>query len=183
MNKQEAINQIKLLKARETFMSETIWVKQDDVIGIVHKIHEPQKVVVPKFVAEWYERNKDDINTALYRAIIGTYRKVNGENDDSPDTFEEWIVYEDNSILILVQMHLFGYEVEQEKLYTVEIPNPNDNEITVLERTANGVVLAQFGRHEDNWKKERVYCLTESEIKQDFEWAWDAGFYEPVEVE
>ena len=29
MNKQEAINQVKLLKARETFMSETIWVKQD----------------------------------------------------------------------------------------------------------------------------------------------------------
>ncbi|MFI3107892.1 DUF1642 domain-containing protein [Streptococcus suis] len=54
-----------------------------------------------------------------HRAIIGTYRKVNGENDDSPDTFEEWIVYEDNSILILVQMHLFGYEVERERLYVV----------------------------------------------------------------
>ena len=57
MNKQEAINQVKLLKARETFMSETIWVKQDDAIDIISQIHEPQKPVVPKFVAEWLKEN------------------------------------------------------------------------------------------------------------------------------
>ena len=51
MNKQEAINQVKLLKARETFMSETIWIKQDDAIDIISQIHEPQKPVAPKFVA------------------------------------------------------------------------------------------------------------------------------------
>ncbi|WP_174852746.1 hypothetical protein [Streptococcus suis] len=50
MNKQEAIKRIKLLKARETFMSETIWVKQDDVIGIIHQIDQPQKVAVPKVI-------------------------------------------------------------------------------------------------------------------------------------
>ena len=60
MNKQEAINQVKLLKARETFMSETIWVKQDDAIDIIYQIHEPQKPVVPKFVAEWIEYCKSN---------------------------------------------------------------------------------------------------------------------------
>ena len=58
MNKQEAINQVKLLKARETFMSETIWVKQDDAIDIISQINEPQKPVVPKFVAEWLKENR-----------------------------------------------------------------------------------------------------------------------------
>ncbi|WP_449456029.1 DUF1642 domain-containing protein [Streptococcus suis] len=111
MNKQEAIKRVEELYGYGS--------RAKTVTDIISQIHEPQRVVVPKFVAEWYERNKDDINTALYRAIIGTYRKVNGENDDSPDTFEEWIVYEDNSILILVQMHLFGYEVERERLYVV----------------------------------------------------------------
>ncbi|HEM2742843.1 TPA: DUF1642 domain-containing protein [Streptococcus suis] len=111
MNKQEAIKRVEELYGYGS--------RAKTVTDIISQIHEPLKVVVPKFVAEWYERNKDDINTALYSAIIGTYRKVNGENNDSPDTFEEWIVYEDNSILILVQMHLFGYEVEKEQLYTV----------------------------------------------------------------
>ncbi|WP_105208045.1 DUF1642 domain-containing protein [Streptococcus suis] len=138
------------------------------------KPHEPQKVVVSKVVAGWYERNKDDINTAIYSAITGTYRKVNGENDDLLDTFEGWLVYEDNSILILVQMYLFGYEIEQEKLYTVEIPNPaldNLEFVIVLKRIRGRVCLVNtydyMGRELSD-----EYKLTEAEIKQDFEWAW-----------
>ncbi|MGQ7334215.1 DUF1642 domain-containing protein, partial [Streptococcus suis] len=70
---------------------------------------------------------------------------------------------------------LFGFEIEQEKLYTVEIPNPvltdNSDSVTVLMKIDSGVVLTDvvnyIGRNQ-----EPVYQLTESEIKQDFEWAW-----------
>ena len=68
---------------------------------------------------------------------------------------------------------LDGYEVEKEKLYTVEIPNPNiiGNEVYVLMK--NGfkqvVMVKKFGV---DWKKERGFQLTEAEIKKDFEWAW-----------
>lgn len=174
MNKQEAIEKI---KEHGTFYSTVFggtvkMVPIGPIIDIISQIHEPQKVVVPKFVAEWIERvRKESLHLFdAYQSLI----------DD--DRVKEWFINTTNFDLF-ARAWLDDFEVEQEKLYTVEIPNPNDNEITVLERTANGVVLAQFGRHEDNWKKERVYCLTESEIKQDFEWAWDAGFYEPVEVE
>ena len=38
MNKQEAIEKIKNLNARETFMSEIIWVKRDDVLDIIKQL-------------------------------------------------------------------------------------------------------------------------------------------------
>ena len=62
---------------------------------------------------------------------------------------------------------LDGYEIEQEKLYTVEIPNPNKigNDVNVL--MMNGfkqiVIKKEFG---DGWKKEKGFQLTESEIKR-----------------
>ena len=67
----------------------------------------------------------------------------------------------------------YEVEVEQEKLYTVEIPNPNviGNEHTVLMK--NGfkqvVMLRVYG---DNWKIDKGYHLTEFEIKKDFDFLW-----------
>ncbi|MCH1645063.1 DUF1642 domain-containing protein [Streptococcus suis] len=172
MNKQEAIEEVTEL------FGDSIQAKA--FRNIIRKLHEPQKVVVQKFVAEWYERNKDDLNTAIYSTITGTYRKVNGENDDLLDTFEGWLVYEDNSILILVQMHLFGYEVEQEQMYTVEIPNPHSDSLTVLEKFDDGTVfISQMDVFSIDWRNHTEHQLTESEIKQDFEWAWQ--FAVPVE--
>lgn len=127
MNKQEAIetiNNIDTLNINDMIAGQNIdMVIKNQVIDLISQIDQPQKVVVPKGVAEWYERNKDDLNTAICSAITEIYRKINSDNDDWLDTFEGWLAYEDNSISILVQMQLFGYEVEQEKLYTVELFN------------------------------------------------------------
>ena len=60
--------------------------------------------------------------------------------------------------------------VEQEKLYTVEIPNPNLNAHTVLQKTEKGIVLISVTNA--RWRGWESSKLTESEIKQDFEWAW-----------
>ncbi|MBY5033879.1 DUF1642 domain-containing protein [Streptococcus gallolyticus] len=65
-------------------------------------------------------------------------------------------------------------------MYTVEIPNPNKigNEVNVL--MMNGfrqvVIKKDYG---NDWKKQKGFQLTESEIKEDFEWAWQ--FREEVE--
>ena len=57
---------------------------------------------------------------------------------------------------------LYGYEVETEKLYTVEIPNPNGL-VICLERLEGGkIALSTLGGSK----------LTESEIKQDFDFLW-----------
>jgi hypothetical protein len=66
---------------------------------------------------------------------------------------------------------LYGYEVEKEKLYTVEIPDPNSMwKYRHLIRFSSGISIA--GSNNDSWKEYNKNQLTESEIKQDFEWAW-----------
>ena len=62
-------------------------------------------------------------------------------------------------------------EVEKEKLYTVEIPNPHsyiDNH-SRLARNYKGKVVLEV---QDWLNASESYKLTESEIKKDFEWAW-----------
>ena len=55
MNKQEAIESIKKISDD---LLEVKFVSLENVIDIVSQIHEPQKVVVPKFVGEWIETHK-----------------------------------------------------------------------------------------------------------------------------
>ena len=179
MNKQEAIERIKnieTLNINDIIAGQsTDMVIKNQVLDIISQIDEPQKVIIPKFVAEWYEKNNDDLNTAICGAIIGAYRKVNGENDDFLDTFEEWVVYEDNSILILVQMKLFGYEIEQEKLYTVEIPNNGGT--LVLASIRYAIQLVDSNKHfPGKFTKESIE-------EAGFGWVFDCDGVKVVEVE
>jgi hypothetical protein len=57
------------------------------------------------------------------------------------------------------------YTVEKEKLYTVEIPNPNTHAHTVLQKTEKGIILISVTNA--RWRGWWSSKLTESEIKQD----------------
>ncbi|MFD3171969.1 DUF1642 domain-containing protein, partial [Streptococcus agalactiae] len=87
--------------------------------------------------------------------------------------FEYWLTGTENPIQTLINMHQFGYTVKKERLYTVEIPNPNriGNEANVLMMNSfkQVVIVKKFG---EDWKKEKGYQLTEEEIRKDFDWAW-----------
>ena len=50
MDKKEAIEE---LKKRRVGFGDVASVRFDLAVTIIEQIHEPQKVVVPKFVAEW----------------------------------------------------------------------------------------------------------------------------------
>lgn len=125
-----------------------------------------QKPVVPKFVAEWYEENKDDSEDFIFDLVekmsIGWFL----------GNFDDWSRDAKNKpIQTLINMHQFGYTVEKEKLYTVEIPNPNSGMSYIfLTKRVSGVSIDMI----DNvrWKADKRNQLTESEIKQDFEWAF-----------
>ncbi|MCL4882638.1 DUF1642 domain-containing protein [Streptococcus suis] len=172
MNKQEAIERI---ESRAFNIEDT-----DLVVGlsftknIINQINEQQKVVIPKFVAEYIERCKQS----------GWHlQKVLSRLDDD-EKVGDW-AYDENDDLIsekvdmVAHAWLFGYEVEQEQLYTVEIPNPNTNAHTILQRAAEGIVIMTTSNA--RWRGWPNSKLTESEIKQDFEWAWDAGFAKEME--
>ena len=134
------------------------------------KVKEPQKVVVPKFVADKIEYCKKTGEYGLYNAMNYCYRfkESSGWLECNQETFAlAW---------------LDGYEIEQEKLYTVEIPNPNLNAHTILQKTENGIVLIEvsYARWKGwEWRGWENSKLTEAEIKKDFEWAFQ--FAKPVE--
>ena len=118
MNKKEVIEKIKNLNARETFMSEIIWVKRDDVLDIINQLDEPEKPVVPQFVADWYEAHTGaDFEYSLYRLFIDFHEGNLDDND-----LQAWFTDNSNKpIQTIVNMHQFDYEIKKEKLYTARV--------------------------------------------------------------
>lgn len=73
------------------------------------------------------------------------------------------------------------YNDKGEKLYTVEIPNPNSKYTSIVLQRLNAVELHLKEYTNVDWKLFKMNQLTEAEIKKDFEWAWQWAV--PVEVE
>ena len=132
------------------------------------KVTEPQKPVVPKFVAEWIdELKKSHSNLAWVWKVYPNEPKVKNWLESNTEKF--------------MRAWLDGYEVEKEKLYTVEIPDPyGAYKIRYLFRNRVGNILIGGSDNMDVLLNKKTH-LTESEIKKDFEWAWDAGFAKEVE--
>ncbi|HFU3947138.1 TPA: DUF1642 domain-containing protein [Streptococcus suis] len=108
MNKQEAIKRVEELYGYGSIAK--------TVTDIISQIHEPQKVAVPKVVATWIEYCKQS-NLDLDYSMRCT-RVNNAETG-----VEEWI-YENQETF--ARAWLFGYEVEQEKLYEVTVPGTSN---------------------------------------------------------
>ena len=85
----------------------------------LEQLDEPQPVKVPQFVADWYEENKDDFETSLFQCVYELFKK---RNDEELNEFEKWVIDENTKpFQTLVNMHQFGYEVEEEKKFFVKI--------------------------------------------------------------
>lgn len=133
MNKQEAIERIKNLYSfiMEDGPFEVDLINKNQVLDIVSQIDEPQKVVVPKFVAEWIEDHKGDYSKwdeearadFVFRAINDLFRFGDGFspwNFTIDEKISEWTTKNSYEFIAAI---LLDYTVEQEKLYTVEIAN------------------------------------------------------------
>ena len=78
-----------------------------------------EKPVVLQYVADWYEKNKDEFEISLFQCIG---ELVDTHPDDWSGEFESWLMSDDSDALtVLVNMHQFGYEVEEETRYTVKV--------------------------------------------------------------
>ncbi len=122
MNKQEAIEKIEKEKSNLNAWEDLTRNRAlDDALVIVRRLDEPEKPVIPQFVADWYEGHKNDFEYSLYRLCINfNERKLH-------EDLHEWFNNDKNKpIEVLVLMHKFGYEVEKEKLYTVFQPATNE---------------------------------------------------------
>lgn len=168
MNKQEAIKELHCKKNQaENTYAPNKWSEGhkngvceglQDSIKVVEQLDKPEKPVVPQFVADMIVKRKR-AGQSVIKAI---------ENLRFYEDACKWVR---NNGETFVKAWIFGYEVEKEKLYTVEIPNPNAEERPILFKKRDGRVQIIFPSI-PCWRVVKNAQLTEAEIKQDFEWAW-----------
>ncbi|WP_438830833.1 DUF1642 domain-containing protein [Streptococcus pluranimalium] len=197
MNKQEAIKTIKhidTLTINDRIVGQQVdMVIKNQVLDIINQIDEQQKPKVPQVAVEFYERYKDD-NLDLGEWFSDFYSNEAMEDFPRMEELAEWLHGNDNetnrqrefALATLVTLGIDAVEVEKEKLYTVEIPNPNTDAVTCLardEETGKIVIdcLWEMDEVKNGWKLDNDCHLTESEIKEDFEWAWQEKFAKEVE--
>ena len=170
MNKQELIERIKKL--------DEPYLKAEFVLELVKQLDEPKPVKVPPFVAVWYEENKDDFETSLFQCIYELFEK---RDDSELNEFEYWVIDGNTKpFQTLVNMHQFGYEVEEEKRYLVNMKGIDTN-FNFLNRH----------RNEKYWifssKDKNTLYQTHHTRKQledaDFGWVFDRPGVEVEEVE
>jgi hypothetical protein len=160
MNKQEVIEKIEACKSPFISEDDTIFnYGLDKALSIIKQLAEPKKPVVPQFVAEYIEYCKHE----KFYALHGAYANMD-------DRLQCWRFKGNNSELF-AKAWLYGYEVDKEKRYTVEIPNPHGLGHTVLVKDMYRNTFITHTMNSD-WRKSKVNQLTEAEIKKDFEWAW-----------
>lgn len=72
---------------------------------------EPEKVVVPRFVAEWYEQNKEDLDYAIFDVNVTMNEKY--KQDRPLSDIEFWFDHRPNAPIKTVINMINGYEVEE----------------------------------------------------------------------
>lgn len=177
MNKQELIKKIKLSSISDPKYLRNI-IMVPDVLDLVKQLDEPQKPVVPRFVADWIElcKEKADLISCLsgsYEYGVNQYKRITED--------EDWLFEADHQELV-ARAWLYGYEVEKEPLYYVYFPeiiaSPEmffpDIEGAYLMKSDDGIELADNNDFED-------MKFTEREIKAIDERYW--AFAVPVEEE
>ena len=186
MNKQELIDYCNDLKeSKGRFIN---YIDVDRIIDTIKQLNEREKVKVPQFVADWYEENKDDFETSLFQCV---YELLKKRNDNELNEFEKWVIDENTEpFKTLVNMHQFGYIVEEEKKYKITLLNRNDGDLYLVNQNANladkyghfSPVVLLFTKSTNFSKK--CYKLTKKDVVANgFGWVFDCPGVEVQEVE
>lgn len=114
----------------------------------IKKLDEQPKVTVPQFVADWINQCKE--KATLADCLNGYYQISNGEVVGSTD-FQNWVVDNENDELA-AKAWIFGYEVEKEPLYQIELPGTSwgayltkaDNgDLVIFQNTTSGSAFTE----------------------------------------
>ena len=138
---------------------------------------ELNKPVIPQFVADWYEENKDAFEANLYRCA---YNIPSVFDSAKLNEFERWFLTAGTKpFQTLVNMHQFGYEVEEEKRYIVKIKNL-DSDVRVLKKRNRWC----FGGDWDDARDAELKIHTRKQLEEaNFGWVFDCEGIEIEEVE
>ena len=127
---------------------------------------EREKVTIPQFVADWYEKNKNNLDYNIWNYVS------EWENQEE-DEFKNWFNHSNKAFQTLVNMHQFGYTVEKEKRYTVKIKAVDQYLVSVKDEKFLGFLQSRLRSK-----------FTQKELEDaDFGWVFDCPGIEIEEVE
>lgn len=179
MNKQEVIKKIEKLDGLtikdKDFSLDIEMIPKGDVLEIIEQIDEPERLVVPQFVADLYESIKDDFEDKVYDLCVQYHLEESELNSDVAMWFDN---SKNKPIETLVMMHKFGYEIEKEKLYTVKFVTEDFGKIYIgFFKNFKKIGITSLVSNDDEL---RTY-FNEEELKR-FKF-WDNPAFEVREVE
>ena len=167
---------IEKIEGLNKLYGEKYYVALEDVLDLVKQLDEPQKPVVPQFVADWYENNKDylEYNFQDWLKHLSEFRLSKNEQ------FGKWVNEpENNPAETLVKMKLFGYEVKKEKHFRVKVKGICGNHETLnCEKHSNEWL---FSSSEENRTYKTKFTRKELE-EAGFGWMFDCKGLEVEEV-
>lgn len=116
MNKQELIKKVKALEGYNSAFSRDYEIGHDEcmdkVVLLIEQLDEPQRVKVKPYVAEWFEKNNDDLDFNIWSYIRNW-------NEHPKDGFQMFMNNGPSKpIETLIRMKV-GYEVEEEPKWVV----------------------------------------------------------------
>lgn len=164
MNEQELIEKIEALPVEN--YKYIPYIDKKVVLALVRQLDEPEKVVVPQFVADWIETAKK----AAYN--------IRGAIDLAPKgKVKDWL--ELKNVNTFAKAWVNGYEVEKEKRYTVTVKGDIKEKLLVYGKTVKRYF---FTKDYDLYNV--IYSHTRKQLEEaGFGWVFSCEGIEIEEVE
>ncbi|HGC7364267.1 TPA: DUF1642 domain-containing protein [Streptococcus agalactiae] len=141
-------------------------VKTHIVKVLLDQLDQPQPEV-PQMIFDVIKSFDDDVDYLHQHMSRQSDEVREWLTHNEREFYEAWLAYPNITI-------------EKEKLYTVEIPNPNSDLKLILVKVNKKLKLIEA--YEDQLEEyKNIRNVTESEIRKDFDWAWQ--FRKDVENE
>ena len=182
MNKKQLISIIRteVLLAKSSPERKGYIAGLEEAINIIEGFSdEPQKPVVPQFVADWIEYCKFTNVNLQYALLVGDVYFYNYANQKDFSKLKEFLDTENNQEAF-ARTWIFGYEVEKEKRYLVKFKGFNPS-YTIL----------KYHQYDNTWffggQSEYEFYRTKHTRKEledaGFGWVFDCEGVELQEVE
>ena len=146
------------------------------VLNLIDQLDEPEKVVIPKYVADWWECDGDSVTLYGWLRVEKKYKfhLISKFHDKGLGDFlskvEDWLDENKSTFLDLVNGK--PYEVEKEKLYWV-IDKSKRPILTIHEgKVIASASVSKVERAEKLSTPDYKYRLTEKQIKDYDERFW-----------
>lgn len=108
MNKQEAIKKVEQMGEYERFVNESI--PKLSILNILNQLDEPQKVTLPRPVANWIS------------CVRGRNKTLHFALENAPEEVNLWFCEDEkNRQNVFADAWVNGYHIEKEKRYTVKM--------------------------------------------------------------